>query len=389
MTSLEEQIKNLQGNGFRVSEVEGHLIVTGVPYLDAEKEIAYGALAFPIGGVGQQNAVPANHIALWCGGDPHDLTGEAMDLCCSRNVVLIGGQHFDKQFSRKKREGRNTLNYKNFVEIVQSYFDIIAAPTGLVKSDSTPENHIKFTPEYDWEKYFEYRDVASSKSHITDFVKRLISEKIAIVGLGGSGSYVLDFLSKCPIREIHLFDDDVFDVHNAYRAPSAASKESLSAPQQKKVDYFAEKYGAMKKAIIAHGIRVGGDNVKDSLSSMEFVFLCMDGCPEKKEVVEWLEKEDIDFISVGLGLRVEGEPQVIAGQVETYPRNSSNRHNSLDGTILSYSEGDGVYNNVQVADMNALAAVMAIFQWKSLKGFYPPNHGNELRTFLLSKNGFF
>ena len=32
--------------------------------------------------------------------------------------------------------------------------------------------------------------------------------KVAVIGLGGTGSYLLDALAKCPVAEIHLYDDD-------------------------------------------------------------------------------------------------------------------------------------------------------------------------------------
>ena len=48
-------------------------------------------------------------------------------------------------------------------------------------------------------------------------------KKVVIVGLGGTGGYLLDLLAKTPIEEIHLYDDDIFGTHNAFRAPGAAS----------------------------------------------------------------------------------------------------------------------------------------------------------------------
>ena len=69
-------------------------------------------------------------------------------------------------------------------------------------------------------------------------------ERVAIVGLGGTGSYVLDFVAKTPVQEIHLFDGDEFLTHNAFRAPGAASLEALRR-KPKKVDYLAAIYSNM------------------------------------------------------------------------------------------------------------------------------------------------
>jgi tRNA A37 threonylcarbamoyladenosine dehydratase len=61
--------------------------------------------------------------------------------------------------------------------------------------------------------------------------------KVAIVGLSGTGVYVLDLVAKTPVQEIHLFDGDLFHSHNAFRSPGAASLDELrQAP--KKVTYL-------------------------------------------------------------------------------------------------------------------------------------------------------
>jgi tRNA A37 threonylcarbamoyladenosine dehydratase len=47
---------------------------------------------------------------------------------------------------------------------------------------------------------------AASRAGITAISARLSMFRIAIVGLGGTGSYVLDLVAKSAVREIHLFD---------------------------------------------------------------------------------------------------------------------------------------------------------------------------------------
>ena len=81
---------------------------------------------------------------------------------------------------------------------------------------------------------------ASSRAGIVEFAKRLEQERIAIVGLGGTGSYVLDLLAKTRIGEIHLFDGDDLLSHNAFRSPGAVSVEELNT-RPKKVDYYVNR----------------------------------------------------------------------------------------------------------------------------------------------------
>ena len=53
------------------------------------------------------------------------------------------------------------------------------------------------------------------------------------MGLGGTGSYVLDLVAKTPVWEIHLFDGDAFLQHNAFRSPGAPSLDELEAQPPK------------------------------------------------------------------------------------------------------------------------------------------------------------
>ena len=69
---------------------------------------------------------------------------------------------------------------------------------------------------------FNYIDTASSRAEIDVVTAKLAKlKRIAIVGLGGTGSYVLDLVAKTPVWEIHLYDGDAFLQHNAFRSPGA------------------------------------------------------------------------------------------------------------------------------------------------------------------------
>ena len=68
---------------------------------------------------------------------------------------------------------------------------------------------------------FVFMETASSRTGITRLNERLSGDKIGIVGLGGTGSYILDYVSKTRVAEIHLFDGDRFAQHNAFRAPGS------------------------------------------------------------------------------------------------------------------------------------------------------------------------
>jgi len=116
---------------------------------------------------------------------------------------------------------------------------------------------------------------------------------------------VLDLVAKTPVREIHIFDGDVFSQHNAFRSPGAASIDELRA-RALKVDYFKEKYSRMHRGIIPHPYHVDGSRAEE-LRGIEFVFLCLDGGSYRQVLIENLEKFGTAFIDVGMGVeQVDG-----------------------------------------------------------------------------------
>jgi tRNA A37 threonylcarbamoyladenosine dehydratase len=142
--------------------------------------------------------------------------------------------------------------------------------------------------------------------------------RLAIVGTGGTDAYILDLVAKTPVREIHLFDGDEFFSHNAFRAPGAAGLDELRA-RPKKVTYFAERYVPMRRGVLAHPYDLDASNVAD-LHGMDFVFLSLDTGPAKRLIVEELERCDIGFIDVGMGVElVEGSLRGILRRTTSTP----------------------------------------------------------------------
>ena len=151
---------------------------------------------------------------------------------------------------------------------------------------------------------FRYAENASSRAGIANVTQKLECGPVAIVGLGGTGSYILDLVAKTPVKEIHLFDGDRLLQHNAFRAPGAPSLDTLRKLPGKAVHY-RETYSEMRRNIFAHG-PVTEDTVHD-LQDMDFAFVAVDHGPSRKLVVDKLRECRIPFIDVGMGiLEAEG-----------------------------------------------------------------------------------
>jgi hypothetical protein len=175
---------------------------------------------------------------------------------------------------------------------------IISGPAEVIDPTATARTW-QVIESSDPESVFVYPDTASSRAGISAVTRKLETGPIAILGLGGTGSYVFDLVAKTPAAEIHLFDRDHFGQHNAFRSPGAPSVAELKA-MPFKVDHFAGIYSHMRRRIIPHQTHITATNIA-LLEGMAFVFICMDSGEAKKAVVEKLEQLGTPFIDVGMG----------------------------------------------------------------------------------------
>lgn len=214
---------------------------------------------------------------------------------------------------------------------------------------------------------FNYLDTASSRAEINAATAKLIEDAVAIVGLGGTGSYVLDMVAKTPVKQIHLFDDDRFLTHNAFRAPGAPAIEELRK-QPLKVEYLKAIYSRMHRGIVEHPVAVNADNA-DELRVMSFVFLCMEGGAAKRAVIGKLEELGIPFADVGMGLYEKRDS--IGGMLRTVLSLLDARDAARARISFAADDAENEYDkNIQIADLNALNACFAVIAWKKLRGFY-------------------
>jgi hypothetical protein len=246
------------------------------------------------------------------------------------------------------------------------YADILSHPARAIDA-TVKANIFPVIESDDEESVFNYIDTASSRASINVVSRKLELGKIAIVGLGGTGSYVLDLVAKTPVKEIHLFDGDEFLQHNAFRAPGAPSILELKR-KSPKVKFFRRIYSRMHRHIAAHNYNIDLSNV-DQLREMDFVFLCLDKGAAKKVIITKLEGYNIPFIDVGMG--IEENDGSLGGILRVTTSTVKQREHVGKRIPLSDDDQNNDYSrNIQVADLNALNAAFAVLKWKKLLGFY-------------------
>lgn len=216
---------------------------------------------------------------------------------------------------------------------------------------------------------FVYEDTTATRAGIAEVSARLAGGSIAIIGLGGTGSEVLDLMSKTPCTRILLFDGDRVEQHTAWRAPGAMSYGDVVLGRHK-VEHYAGVYRRMHKGIRIYAEDLTPDNAY-LLDDVDFVFVCVDSVRARAFIVPELERRDLPFIDCGLGLRLVDDR--IMGQVRVTTSTPTMRAHVQQASRIPVagSDDDELYrSNIQVACLNRLAATLAVIQYKQLRGFY-------------------
>jgi hypothetical protein len=356
-------LKKLRDEGYDVEVRPGFLLVKQIPYVNSSKEVKYGTLVSELTEAGGMTARPGNHVVYFAGEDPCHENGSPIEQIKHDTTrrELDKGLWTDRSFSNRPPEG-----YANFYDKMTTYVRILMSPAQAI-DPTVKATPFPVIPCPEAESVFNYYDTASSRAGISSITRKLELGKIAIVGLGGTGSYVLDLVAKTPVKEIHLFDGDAFLNHNAFRSPGAASVEELEK-KPSKVAYFREQYSKMRRNIIAHECYMDASNV-DDLKGMDFVFLCLDKGTAKRLLLERLLEWHIPFIDVGMG--VESVDDALLANIRTTTAAGNARDHVWNRIPLVDGDANNEYSkNIQIADLNALNAALAVIKWKKLFTFY-------------------
>jgi hypothetical protein len=361
--SRNPDLSRLLSEGFGINIKFDHLFLHKVPYLNTQKEIKYGTLISNLCMNNDVTIKPDPHTVFFDGGNPCKADGTPLNTFAVSNEQLqLGGNIVaNMRFSAKPANG-----YDDYYHKMTTYVSMLEGQAQLIDPQVKAKTFPVIEVEDD-ESVFKYMDSASTIAGIFDITKKLELNKIAIVGLGGTGSYVLDLVAKTPVKEIHLFDGDLFLQHNAFRSPGAPSGEELSK-QYFKVIYFEQIYRKMHRGIICHPEYINITNA-NCLRQMDFVFFCIDKGSVKKMIIDKLLESNVRFIDVGIGVVKSGNS--LCGQVRVTTGTPTKNDHLKDDNIFSDENAANEYNqNIQIADLNALNAALAVIKWKKLCGFY-------------------
>lgn len=380
---LDQALAPFVAAGLRVTVHGSHLLLHDVPVVDERARLQLGTLVASLIYTDTQITPPATHQAWFDGPFPCFANGSPMEQLRHSEVAgglvapgVAGRFHFSN-----KNDGWTA--YATHFDQLMHYWRIITDQARVLDPHCTRPLGPGSAVVAPRTSPFRYPDAASVRGNFAMASERLANLTVAIVGLGGTGSYVLDQVAKTPVRDIHLFDGDVFELHNAFRAPGAAHENDFNAP---KVSYFADMYGPMHAGIVPHPTYVTENNV-GLLGQFNFVFVCVDKGPARRLICSHLIQKGVPFIDCGMDMSLSPAQQIFGTCRVTLATPAKSQH-FFDRAPTMDEAGDALYEqNIQIADANALNAMLAVMRWKQHFGFYATNWDWHHLEFALSSMG--
>ena len=193
LISRNSDLQELVKDGYEVEIRTGHLVLHRIPYVTSKREVRFGELVTPITVNGHEIGLPQDHTVYFRGEYPCDEKGRPIEAIRnnSNRVELAKGLWVDHYFSAKPY-GRD---YKNFHDKMTHYAQVLGRYARRIDPGAIAQSGRLMLAE-DPNDPFIYMETASSRAGITKMNEMLANDRIGIIGLGGTGSYILDYVSK-------------------------------------------------------------------------------------------------------------------------------------------------------------------------------------------------
>ncbi|MDA8130391.1 MAG: hypothetical protein M0011_02685 [Elusimicrobia bacterium] len=249
LVSHNDDIRRLVEKGYAVAFDGGHLIVRDIPYLDAELKLQIGAIVAELVFVDKTHVKQNDHQIFFAGSAPFNLDGKPIpNLAGGPTKRVLGDASKDvvvqRSFSNKPKD---TGKFVDFFDKIENYVSIISGPAIELHNPKPYPYTFRAVTEIIPDSIFKFHDTLTSRAGIGDLSGKLKDDVIAVIGLGGTGAYLLDFLIKTPVREIRAFDLDPLYVHNAFRSPGKLDPADLG---KSKAEVYHARYDNFRNGLI-------------------------------------------------------------------------------------------------------------------------------------------
>lgn len=365
--SVDGSIQRLLNEGYALYR-KGSYVVASVPYLDLEGNLNIGMMVdtLNIDENYKVRVLPINHQMYFIGNQPYDDQGRILFKGAGACVQpLFDGKTASFFWSWKQLDSAGNL--RDYISLYEKFTDYITYVSGPAEAKFP---NLKMNPfdninTIDTINPFPFEDMNSARANLQELDKLIENDLIAIIGTGGTGSYIFDLVSKTKVKKINLYDFDIFDIHNAFRVPGPSTREEFG---QSKVRVIEERYKGWHKGVEAFEMKL--DSQTTALDAINFAFIAVDKIQPRREIAKLLRAKGIPFVVVGMGIH-HGNPG-LTGMVDT-----TLITNETPESVFDEVAGDGLNDipdeyqkNIQTVELNALNAAFAVLMYKKYRGYY-------------------
>jgi len=362
-------VQDLHDLGYDADFVGGHFVLFGLPYLDQAGALQYGDLFTPVN-LGAEGVIEpgGTHQCWWVGSRPYGRDGVELGVGYADNPrLIVEGLTANTSFSLKIHDDNHQFReYVSFQEKIETYLHFIVGPALMAYPEATPLRGIERRAQEQGSPLL-WPDTMSANYGVNDIADKLRDKRVAIVGVGGTGSCILDFIVRTHLESITLFDADKVHVHTLFRIPGVLNKSVIGKP---KVEVLARHYGAWHSGITPVPEKVTDENV-ERMRGFDFVFVSVDDGPARRFIVDWLSREGVPFVDCGMGLNrsfggmLNGMVRITGTDRAAYERTVDTPYLPTDNPV------DAEYRKqAQVIELNALNACLAVVRFKQHFGLF-------------------
>jgi hypothetical protein len=138
---------------------------------------------------------------------------------------------------------------------------------------------------------------------------------------------------------------------------------------QGKADVCRLRYDNFREGLVLRPKDIDHSSAAD-LEGVTFAFVCVDKGSARAEIFDLLIRLGIPFIDVGMGLN--RKQRALSGTLRATYYSADNANKIRDMQLAEMvDDPDDIYRkNIQIAELNALNASVAVIRYKQLRGFY-------------------
>ena len=371
-TNHETQLVEVLRAGFNCYVEDDTLTVGPIPYRLSNGGIGHGSLICHLNRSGTDIAPPNDHTVAWIGDEvPHHRNGRPMARLIidqSRNTWSNGSTSICVMSRRGPKPypnyGQKMLTYTRLIA-KEAVTEWRASSSGVISVNDA--------------NYLVDHETGLNRARVGHLNALLATEKIAVIGAGGTGAHIVDLVSKSNVQQIDIFDPDYVSNHTQLRWPGIVERPVVEE-KTNKAEYLATHYARRTNRNIRGYPFAIEKKTLTYLKETTMIFVAIDNGLARREILTGLADEGLNFIDCGIDLQSDNGPltasvRIVRCHTEQSPEKRLELATLAPGGANVADEDNPYAQNIQTGEMNSLNAALAVIAWKQGIGFYRDAYG--------------